>query len=211
MSDRRENDASRSQEVARLYEAFLAAILAGDEVAAEVTIREAMDTGLATGRIDDAIIAPALWVVGELWEQGEITVAEEHLATEICARVLALQRETMRVVRSRAGHRVMLATPSGELHVIALRMVANLLREAGYVVVMLGADVPADALAHAAARHKADVVCMSSTMPGGGDRLLLAMREVQQTRPQATFVVGGRGLTSRVRGWPGIEICERVP
>ena len=44
----------------------------------------------------------------------------------------------------------MLATPAGELHVVALRMIGNLLRDAGYDVVMLGADVPAEALAAAA-------------------------------------------------------------
>ena len=36
---------------------------------------------LSTADIDDQIIAPALWLIGELWERGEITVADEHLAT----------------------------------------------------------------------------------------------------------------------------------
>jgi hypothetical protein len=34
---------------------------------------------------------------------------------------------------------------------------------------------------------------------------------VLDPRPQATCGGGARGLTSRVRGWPGIEICDRVP
>ena len=34
--------------------------------------------------IDDKIIAPALYIVGELWEQGNISVAEEHLAGAVC-------------------------------------------------------------------------------------------------------------------------------
>jgi methanogenic corrinoid protein MtbC1 len=46
----------------------------------------------------------------------------------------------------------MLAAPAGELHMVALRMVANLLRGSGYDTVMLGVDVPADALAGAARR-----------------------------------------------------------
>jgi B12 binding domain len=69
---------------------------------AEIAIREATDAGLGTAEIDDAIIAPALWLVGELWERGEISVADEHIATEISIRVLALEREAQRVVEARA-------------------------------------------------------------------------------------------------------------
>jgi hypothetical protein len=46
-------------------------------------------------------------------------------------------------------------------------------------------------------------------MPGS-DRVLLAMRAVLEERPRAGFVVGGRGLTSRVRGLPGVDVCDRV-
>src|SRR3954462_6018900 len=129
------NDA-REAKLDELGRAYAAALLTGDEVAAETVIPEAMEAGLATGDIDDEIIAPALWLVGELWERGEISVADEHLATEISTRVLALQREAERLAISRGAHRVMLATPAGELHVVALRMIANLLGEAGYDVLM---------------------------------------------------------------------------
>jgi MerR family transcriptional regulator, light-induced transcriptional regulator len=179
-------------------------------VAAELVIREAIDAGLSSAEVDEEIIAPALWLVGELWEKGEITIADEHLATEISVRVLALEREARRVARERRGHRVILAAPMGEMHVVALRMVGNVLGDAGYEVMMVGADVPAHALAAMAARHKPAVVCLSTTMPGGGDQLLITIHEVQKAFRPAAFVVGGRGLTSRVRAVPGIEVCQRI-
>jgi methylmalonyl-CoA mutase cobalamin-binding subunit len=124
--------------------------------------------------------------------------------------VLALQREAQRVASARADHRVMLAAPAGELHVVALRMIANLLREAGYHVVMLGADVPAPDLAAAAGRHEPDVICLSATMPGGDDQALISIHEVQRQWPAAGFVIGGSGLGRRVRSRPGIAVCRRV-
>jgi methanogenic corrinoid protein MtbC1 len=199
-----------SPEITALCRAYAAALLAGDEVAAEQVIREAIDAELSMAQVDDEIIAPSLWLIGDLWERGEITVAHEHLATEISMRVLALQREARRVAAARGGHEVMLAAPPGELHTVALRMVANLLREAGYQVRMLGGDVPPDALAAMADRHKPDVICLSSTMPGGGDRVLVTMHEVQQLWNGSGFVVGGRGLTPRLRSQPGLEVCRRV-
>jgi methanogenic corrinoid protein MtbC1 len=205
-----ENDSPREGKLRELTRAFAAALLTGDEVAAELAIGDALATGLTTAEIDDEIIAPALWLVGELWERGEISVADEHLATEISLRVLALQREARRVIAGRAERRVLLAAPSGEQHTVALKMAANLLRGAGYDTRFLGGDIPAPALAGAVTRHGADVVCLSATMPARGDQVLITIDEIQRRRPATGFVLGGRALTSRVRGLPGIEVCERV-
>ena len=141
------NHSPSEDQLAELSRAYTIALLTGDEVAAEVTIREALDARLTKAEIDDQIIAPALWYVGELWQRGEITVADEHLATEISLRVLALHREAHRLTAHRRRATVMLAAPSGERHIVALEMVADLLRDAGYRVLMLGADVPSAALA----------------------------------------------------------------
>ena len=99
--------------VTKIGRAFAEALLSGDEVAAEVAIREAVAAGMSSAEIDEQIIAPALWLIGELWQRQEITVAEEHIATEISLRVLALQREALRLQRERQEHLVMLAAPSG--------------------------------------------------------------------------------------------------
>ena len=212
MGHRRENDSQEPREsrITAIAGAFAEALLAADEVAAEIAIREAMDAGLGTAEIDEKVIVPALWLVGELWERGKISVADEHIATEITVRVLALQREAQRVAQSRAGRRALLATPAGELHLVALRMVANLLRGAGYDVVMLGADVPAIALAAAARRLDAQVICMSLTMPGRAAQVLNAIDEVRRARPSAAFVVGGRGLSVEWQLRPEVHVCGRV-
>ena len=203
-------DEPTDDRIKELANAFLEALLAGDEIGAEITVREAMDAELSSAEIDEEMIAPALWLVGELWERGKISVAEEHLATEIALRVLALQREAQRVVRSRLGRRVMLATPTGELHVVALRMVENLLRGAGYDVVMLGPDVPAKALGDVARRLRIDVVCMSLTMAGRRSEILSAIDNVRLVLPTAGFVVGGRGLTDEAHRRPVVHVCNRV-
>src|SRR3954463_8999247 len=127
--------------VAALARAFAEALLTGDEVAADVAIHDAIAANLSASEVDEKIIAPAMWLIGDLWERGEITVADEHLATQITLRVLALQREARRVRAGRRGRRVMLAAPSGESHVVALQMLAGLLTEAGYEAIMLGSDV----------------------------------------------------------------------
>ena len=80
--------------LAELGHAYARALLPGDEIAAELAVRDALDAApLHRPQIDDEIIAPALWLVGRLWARGEISIADEHLATSISLRVLALERE----------------------------------------------------------------------------------------------------------------------
>ena len=208
----RENDSREAYQakVGALGRAYADALLAAEEAAAEITIREAMEAGLDTAEIDDEIIAPALWHVGELWERGEISVADEHLATEISIRVLALQREAQRVARSRGDYRIVLAAPPGELHVVALRMVDNLLRDAGYDVAMLGSDVPTEALATLMNRRPPNVVCMTFTMSEAAGDVQATIAALQRRWPSVGFVIGGGGLASRVQSRPGIDVCRRV-
>jgi methanogenic corrinoid protein MtbC1 len=35
------------------------------------------------------VIAPAMWRIGDLWEQGAISVADEHLATALTHQTMA--------------------------------------------------------------------------------------------------------------------------
>ena len=89
-------------------------------------------------------------------------------------------------------------------------MISNLLRDAGYTVLMLGPDVPSGDLAECAARHEPQVVCMTVTMPDASDRLMLAVHEIERAWHGAGYVVGGRGLSARLRPRPGIHVCRRV-
>jgi methanogenic corrinoid protein MtbC1 len=76
--------------------------------------------------------------------------------------------------------------------------------------VMLGADVPATALAAAARRLGAQVICMSLTMPGRADQVLEAIEEVRRASPSAAFVVGGRGVGAEWPLRPDVRVCRRV-
>jgi methanogenic corrinoid protein MtbC1 len=190
--------------------AYTEAILAADEARAHEVVREAVTAGATAAEIDEHVIAPALWHVGELWRRGDITVAEEHLATEISIRVLTLQREARRVVRGRGEYRVLLGTPAGERHDVALRMVANLLDAAGYETLWLGSDIPAEEFAVCAGRLAPDVVCLSVSDRSRTGELQRAIERIRHHAPQAGYVIGGRGLSSPRSTSPDTRACAHV-
>lgn len=196
--------------VGALREAYLGALLAGELATAERVIRDAIDTGLVEAVIDTEIIAPAMVEVGDLWASGRIGVADEHLATDISLRMIALQRESFRVARSRSSARVLLAAAEGERHVVGLEMAASALLHAGFDVRMLGADVPVDALAAAVARVRPRVVGLTAATSGTAAAAREAIEAAHGQDPALGIVVGGAAAEHAVRPDPMVALCAHV-
>jgi methanogenic corrinoid protein MtbC1 len=104
----------------------------------------------------------------------------------------------------------MLATPAGDPHVVALGMAGNLLHDAGYDTVTLGADIPPDTLALSAGHHRPTVICMSVTISGRLDQVLRSIDAVRVLCPRVGFVLGGGGLARQFLARPNIHVCQRV-
>jgi MerR family transcriptional regulator, light-induced transcriptional regulator len=200
----------RLRAIGRLREAYADALLAGAEPSAEQAIRDAIAAGIKECVIDDAIIAPALRRIGELWAAGEISVADEHLATHISIRMIAFQREAFRVAARRARQRVLLCALQDERHTVGLEMAANVLLHAGYEVRMLGADVPIDTLAHAVTRHRPSVVGFSMTMATNAAVLPAATYEVRAADPSVGIIIGGAAASLRMEATAGTAVCTHI-
>ncbi|MCU0312917.1 MAG: B12-binding domain-containing protein [Solirubrobacteraceae bacterium] len=193
-----------------LREAYRAALVAGREREAERAIREAIDAGLPETVIGGDIIAPAMREVGDRWAAGELSVADEHLATEVSTRVIALQREHFRVARRRASRRVLLTALEGERHVLGLEMAASVLLHAGYDVRLLGADLPLDELVVAVERHAPDVVGITVGRPATAMMLPVAVDLIHDVRAGTPIVIGGRAAEEVRSVGPGIARCLHV-
>ena len=196
--------------VGELRRRYLDALLDGVEEVAERVVREAIDADMPEAIIDAEVITPAMRTVGDLWKDGAITVADEHLATQISTRVLMLQREAFRAVERRPGAPVLLLGMPGEHHILGLQMAASMLLHAGYGVVMLGGDVPLGDLSAAVERHRPAVVGLTATMPGAGAQLKAAIEAVRVRAPGIGMIAGGAGVPTSLCAVAGVAVCQYV-
>jgi methanogenic corrinoid protein MtbC1 len=211
VADHQDETRDRELRLAQAFQrAYADALLAGDARAAEGVIRDAIDADLDEAMIDDEVIRPALVLVGDLWADGRISVADEHLATSISIRVLTLQREAFRVARQRASRRILLAGAQGEHHVVGLQMASSLMLHAGYDVRLLGADVPVAAVGAAVARHRPAVVGFTSASSLSSVHLPAAVAEVRAANPDAGIVLGGRGVDEGLTAVGEVVFCRHV-
>ena len=134
------------------------------------------------------VVQPVLREVGELWESGAFSVAQEHLVTgAVRARLERLLADARGSIRGVA----VLACAPGEQHELGLMMLAVLLRADGWQVAYLGADTPlADAI-ELATTIDAKLLCVSASMPERLADLDEALHHVEI--PSGTRLVLGGG------------------
>jgi methanogenic corrinoid protein MtbC1 len=150
-----------------------------------------VDQALALPSLQQAfvdVLAPALADVGERWHAGEVTVAQEHLASASVR--TALQKL---LADARAGVRgvAVLACAPGERHEIGLLMLAVLLRGDGWQVAYLGPDTPLRDAVSLAERLSASILCFSAAMPEHAAGLSKALAR-EQVPKRLEVVLGGR-------------------
>jgi diguanylate cyclase (GGDEF)-like protein len=176
----------------RLADEFEAALLDVDPGRAYEVAGRGLDRGLSLACVYEEVIAPALWKVGELWEEGAISVADEHLATAMTYRIMVgLYASTLG--GEAGGGRVLLAGVEGEQHVVGLRMAADVLEVAGFETTYLGADVPTRDLLRMVGELDPDLLAISATMPFSVLPLRRAVAAVRSAHPDLGIVVGGQG------------------
>lgn len=126
------------------------------------------------------VMQPALYAIGRAWQRNEVSVAQEHLATAITLTLMA-QAATLAVYPPENGRRVLLACAPGNQHAVGLQMVGDAFELQGWQTQVLGANVPAAALAAQVAAFRPHVVALSASLP----QQLKALRQgVQQLRGQ---------------------------
>jgi MerR family transcriptional regulator, light-induced transcriptional regulator len=188
------------REGARLCRTYLDALRANDVAGGYRVASRALADGMSLATLYQSVIRPAMHELGRLWEKGAITIADEHLATALTHQVLGALRPPPFVAHAveadSARPRAMLAAVQGEQHALALRMAADLLEEAGYGTIYLGADVPTEALLQAVDSLSPDLLGLSATMPESAPRLEDAVAGVRRTNPLLNVIVGGQAIAS---------------
>jgi methanogenic corrinoid protein MtbC1 len=177
---------------------FRDALIAGDQIDAELIALEAVTEGMPLADLYVDVMAPALADVGARWAAGDLSVADEHLATSIVETVMARVGRSATRMPKRSRERVVMAGVDLEGHVVGLRMLADLAEGAGFDVRYLGASVPVDALVDLVARLRPDVVCLSVSITTPTHSLLEAIGQLTQ-RSNVRLMIGGSGVPEDLR------------
>ncbi len=143
----------------------------------------------------ESIIVPLLHRIGHLWEIGEMRVAHEHLATAIIRNFLG----NLAASHEAPPHAPVLVagTPIGQTHELGAIFAAVTAMAAGWRVIYVGADMPANEFVHVAIESNARAIALSVIYPPDDPRLVHDLTRLKQLLPAGVHIlIGGRSALS---------------
>ncbi len=170
-----------------LREELIERLRAFDEVGAHAVLDRALAAYGAENLVHELVL-PTLRRTGEMWEDGSVSVGQEHFGTLLIrGRILALGRGWS----EGEGPLLLLACAPGERHDLPLVAFGLTMRRRGFRIALLGADTPLETLADTAMRLRPERVVLSVTSaePAAG---LAAAIPLQLGSPVA---IGGAAAT----------------
>ena len=155
--------ASAECAIEQLRVRYVSLVLAGDTRASRELIENAARSGTPAEDLYLDVLRPALHEVGDRWERGEVSVAQEHLATAVTSTVLAGLATSLEGTGDERGHALVCCTP-GERHALGGRMVADFMAADGWAVEHHADPVEVDQLAGLVEATVPDLVALSTTL-----------------------------------------------
>lgn len=138
------------------------------------------------------IVQPALYDIGNLWERGKISVAEEHLVTSIVNRVMASIYTNFPKTKIKTKYKAIITSSANEYHEIGGRMVADLLELDGWNVYYLGANVPNENVIKLVKNIKPKLIGISVSMAFNLEKVENLITKIREFKNgQIKVMVGG--------------------
>jgi DNA-binding transcriptional MerR regulator len=151
------------------------------------------------------VVLPYLHRLGERWATGEVSVAQEHFASNLLrGRLLGLAQGW----GQGQGPAAVLACLPGEHHELGLLAFGVALRRRGWRITYLGTDSPIGAVADISRSVRPAVVVLLSMNP---ERFLDHAREIEQLATQVPVVIAGTGATPEIARQTQTRVLEQDP
>ena len=173
------------------------AVLEGDFDSVKTNVTAALEAGLDPNAIlNDGMIA-AMREVGVRFEAGEYYVPEMLIAARAMQSGMTLLKPHLQKTEQKSNGRVLMGTVKGDLHDIGKNLVGLMLEGAGYEIIDLGVDVPAEEFVKKAMELKPDIIGMSAllTTTMASMKTTLDALDAAGLRRNIKVIIGGAPVT----------------
>lgn len=184
------NQPSRSSQKIRLSADLIECLLAGDMNKSQSIIQESFILKLTPIEIYTSIIAVSLNKIGDMWHEGAISIAHEHLASETAMKLIDLVAEKSPHL-SPNGLTAVVACVQGEYHTMGAKLFSKLLEIDGWSVHYLGPSTPSKDLVIYAKETSPDVMVISTSTKKTIDHVKKCVGELSRISGSPLILVGG--------------------
>lgn len=168
-------------------------LIAGrEEEAAEVFIGSFL-RGQSLAKIFDEVLCPAMKRVGELWAVGDLSIAQEHLATRAALNAVYKLRAVLPVAQT-MGAVAVCCSLEGDLHELPVHLAQLIFEYEGFEVINFGANMPLYSLTEEVGNYAPSVICISVTLMSDVERTSREYREFREKISELNLpvILGGK-------------------
>jgi len=160
-------------------------------------VQKAVDEGEDVEKILNEALLAGMSVVGDKFKRNEFYVPEVLIAARAMKAGMEVIRPFLAEKNIKGKGRIVLGTVKGDLHDIGKNLVGMMLEGAGFEVVDLGVDIPAEKFVEEIKKTDAQIVGMSAllttTMPAMKD--VIAALTKEGIRKNVKVMIGGAPVT----------------
>ena len=188
-------------------EALIKAVIEGNSSVVSSLVAQRLDEGFKATTILSEGLTPGMSTVGELFQKGEYFLPEMLFSAKAMAGGLEHLESIFSKSDSNSLATVVIGTVKGDLHDIGKNIVGMIMKGAGFNVVDLGIDVPAERFVEVVSEKSADILALSAllstTMPSMRDTIGVVTKS--GIRDRVKILVGGAPVTSEFAGEIGAD------
>jgi methanogenic corrinoid protein MtbC1 len=151
------------------------------------------------------IIQPVMYEIGLKWENDDITIAHEHLASAIVGSIMSAI--SMLKIQSVKSHgKIVITSCPNEFHEIGAWMLSDVLENEGWDVTYLGANTPQKDLISLLKSKEPDVLAISVTIPFNIHNAKKIIEEIKNDNEikHIKIMIGGRVFNENKKLWQDI-------
>jgi 5-methyltetrahydrofolate--homocysteine methyltransferase len=159
--------------------------------------QEAVAKGIPPNEIISKGISAAMEEVGRKFEASEYFLSELIVAGEIGKEISQMLQPYMKGTEIKKIGKAVIATVKGDLHDIGKNIFGMMMEAAGFEVIDLGNDVPAEAIVDAVRSHKPDIVGLSALLTVTMVEMENVINELKKAglRDKVKVIIGGAPIT----------------
>ena len=171
-----------------------------------IKIYETFTKGSTPAEFFEKILRPVMYEVGDLWASNKLSVASEHIASNIAHDLVKIVGE--RISRADGRGKILVCTPPGEEHNLGCNILESFLQSKRYTVYNLSPNAPTEDVIDFMGNNKPDLVLVSITLEENikpGQRFVKKLTE----KFDIPVLVGGLALENSKGKFSGTIIQEK--
>lgn len=159
--------------------------------------QRALKKGIAPIDVISQGMAKGMEIIGERFEKKECFLSDLIMAGEVMREGMEIVKPYVKQEDVRATRKIALGTVRGDLHDIGKNIVAMLLTAAGFQVIDVGIDAPAETFIEAVQKNTAEIVGLSALLSVTTPEMGTVIKELEKVglRRGLKVVIGGAAVT----------------